>query len=160
MPSPLGKKPGQESASCQSNGSIRLGQEADLQRPLDAPATIDALWENVKAGTIASYTFPVRVDSVDAKNHSEVKATMSKKSKEISLDAVKKLVSESKWVSMSLNSEYTMSDEDPLLWVRVPKGHANKVLNYWKNEDSDAKFKVFFNEDALHIHTPYSVYRT
>ncbi|MGI9386754.1 MAG: hypothetical protein ACR2OX_04940 [Methyloligellaceae bacterium] len=84
-----------------------------------------------------------------------------KKVKEISLQDVRQMVRDSKQVSMVLNEEYALDDEEHLLWVKVPKGHANKILDYWKKEDSDASFKVYVNDDgALHIHTPYSVYRT
>ena len=82
------------------------------------------------------------------------------KAKETKLKKLKELVAEAKSYAMRLNPEYTMTSKNPLLWVKVPKAHVIKILDYWTEEDSYASFKTFMDEKGvLHIHAPYSEYR-
>ncbi len=82
------------------------------------------------------------------------------KAKEYKIKKLKELVAEAKSVGMSLHPDYSLTSRNPLLWVKVPKAHVVKLLDYWVEEDSYAVFKTFTDEKgALHIHTPYSEYR-
>ena len=82
------------------------------------------------------------------------------KAKEVKLKKLSELVTEAKAVAMSLHPDYSLSSKNPLLWIKIPKAHVNKILAYWSEEDSYASFKTFVDEKGtLHIHTPYSEYR-
>lgn len=82
------------------------------------------------------------------------------KAKEIKLKKLRELVNETKSFALSLHPDYSLTSRNPLLWVKVPKAHINKILDYWAEEDSYAAFKTFVDDKGvLHIHTPYSEYR-
>ncbi|MGH1350256.1 MAG: hypothetical protein ACRBBN_05545 [Methyloligellaceae bacterium] len=82
------------------------------------------------------------------------------KAKEYKIKKLKELVAEAKSVAMSLHPDYSLTSRNPLLWVKVPKAHVEKILDYWTEEDSYAAFKTFVDDSGvLHIHTPYSEYR-